>query len=325
MNKKFVISQTTKTDPNQEENTGSNWYEPAKSDPFNKLTKNVDPKGLQYSGSPNYVPYKSLEKPASPEQKSNLQYSGSPDYVKYDDLRIPEEYEQHARNVVQIKKDQQKKEAESLRSKTEYKDFTKTILTKDMFDNNIFAVQIELDRIKKEIPRNQTEIKDYNNRVISLAEYKTLLQNQIVKLESKQEYEELEASSAVSGSAGGPLGVKPGDDTQSWKGRRDLESLERLIRQRQENIADIEAYIFGLVTGIDQYSPFASQIAHTNAKFIKVADDMVKEADEEIEDYYNELYEGSEGSPDFGTALEHPEETRNELTTKIHHHKFKKK
>jgi hypothetical protein len=65
--------------------------------------------------------------------------------------------------------------------------------------------------------------------------------------------------------------------------------------------------------------------AHTNAKFVKLAEDIIKEADEEIENYYNDLYDESEGSPNFGTALEHPIETRNELSTKIHHHKFKKK
>ena len=145
-------------------------------------------------------------------------------------------------------------------------------------------------------------------------------------MESKQKYENIEASSAVSGSAAGPLGIKPSESSNEWQGRADIESLQRLIRQRQENIADIESYIFGLVTGVDQYSAFAPNVAHTNAKFVKMAeDDMLKKADEEIEDYYNELYEDSEGSPNFGTALEHPKETRNELTTKIHHHRFKKK
>lgn len=324
MNKKFVISQTTGTDPDSEEKIWQG-YEPSEDDPFNKnLTKEPPRNPLEYSGSQKYKRY-DISDAASPERKNNLQYSGSPDYVKYDDLDALNEYEQHARNVIQIKLQQQQKEAESLKSKSEYKDFTKTILTKDMYDKNLAAIKVELERIKKEIPRTQTQMKDFNNRLVSLAEYKNTLENQITSLESKQEYEELEASSAVAGSAGRPLGVNPEADAQEWKGRRDLESLERLIRQRQENIADIEAYIFGLVTGIDQFSAFAPNVGHTNAKFIKVADDLVKKADEEIEDYYNELYEGSEGSPDFGTALEHPKETRNELTTKIHHHKFKKK
>jgi hypothetical protein len=234
-------------------------------------------------------------------------------------------FEQKARNAYQEKLQKHKQEADALLNKSSYKDLTKTILTKDMFDNNLAAVKVELDRIKKLIPTTQKQIKDYNNRLILVAEYKTTLEQQAVVLESKQKYESLEASSAVAGSAAGPLGIKPSEN-MDWQGRADLESLQRLIRQRQENIADIESYIFGLVTGVEQFAPYKTDVAHTNAKFIKIAeDDMLKQADEEIENYYNELYEDSEGSPDFGTALEHPKETRNELTTKIHQHRFKKK
>lgn len=235
-------------------------------------------------------------------------------------------YEQKARNAYQEKLQKQKKEADALLNKREYKDLTKTILTKDFFDNNLAAVKVEIDRIKKLIPNGQKQIKDYNNKLVLVAEYKTTLEQQAVVLESKQKYENIEASSAVSGSAAGPLGIKPSESSNEWQGRADIESLQRLIRQRQENIADIESYIFGLITGVDQYSAFAPNVAHTKGKFVKMAeDDMLKKADEEIENYYNELYEDSEGSPDFGTALEHPKETRNELTTKIHHHRFKKK
>ena len=273
---------------------------------------------------------------------TNPSFSPSPfDEPKYDSLEeaarkgiqerpyTPEDfvgYEQKARNAYQEKLQKHQKEADALLNKREYKDLTKTILTKDMFDNNLAAVKVEIDRVKKLIPNGQKQIKDYNNRLVSVAEYKTTLEQQAVVLESKKKYENIEASSAVSGSAAGPLGIKPSESSNEWQGRADIESLQRLIRQRQENIADIESYIFGLVTGVDQYSAFAPTVAHTNAKFVKMAeDDMLKKADEEIEDYYNELYENSEGSPNFGTALEHPKETRNELTTKIHHHRFKKK
>jgi len=273
---------------------------------------------------------------------TNPSFAPSPfDEPKYDSLEeaarkgiqqkpyTPEDfvgYEQKARNAYQEKLQKQKKEADALLNKSEYKDLTKTILTKDLFDNNLAAVEVEINRVKKLIPNGQKQIKDYNNRLVLVTEYKTTLEQQAVVLESKLKYENIEASSAVSGSAAGPLGIKPSESSNEWQGRGDIESLQRLIRQRQENIADIESYIFGLVTGVDQFTPYKTDVAHTNAKFIKIAeDDMLKKADEEIEDYYNELYEDSEGSPDFGTALEHPKETRNELTTKIHHHRFKKK
>jgi hypothetical protein len=103
--------------------------------------------------------------------------------------------------------------------------------------------------------------------------------------------------------------------------KREVASLEKQIQLREQALAELDDYVVSLLVGES-----ATLNAHTSAKFIKIAeDDMVKEADEEIEDYYNSLYDDSEGSPDFGTALEHPKETRNELTTKIHHHRFKKK
>ena len=86
-------------------------------------------------------------------------------------------YEQKARNAYQEKLQKHQKEADALLNKREYKDLTKTILTKDMFDNNLAAVKVEIDRVKKLIPNGQKQIKDYNNRLVSVAEYKTTLQN----------------------------------------------------------------------------------------------------------------------------------------------------
>jgi hypothetical protein len=218
------------------------------------------------------------------------------------------------------------KQAKDLKNSSQYSDTKKTLLTQEIFDHNPFAIQVELERIEKIIPSNQKTFMNYYNEETEIVKYKAKLKDQLQKLKSKFEYEDLETSSSIMGSAGRVLNVKPSENLNEATGRRDLESLERLIRARQENIADIESYIFGLVTGVDQFSAFASNIAHTNAKFIKISKDhMVKESDEVIEDYYNELYEDSEGSPDFGTALEHPKETRDELSTNIHRHRFKKK
>lgn len=232
------------------------------------------------------------------------------------------EYEQDAKKAFQLKSRQLKQQADYLKNQSNYKDFTKTLLEKQHFEENLYAVQLEINRLEKEAPRTQKEIIDYNKRKVSLPEYISRLKNQEVVLNSKLAYEELEASSSVTGSAGRPLGVKPGADSGQWQGRRDLESLERLIRQRQENIADLEGYIFGLVTGTDEFTPYAPNVAHTNAKFVKTAEELIKEADEVIEDYYNELYDGD---PNFGTALEHFEENRNKTTEDISKHSSNKK
>ena len=70
-------------------------------------------------------------------------------------------------------------------------------------------------------------------------------------------------------------------------------------------------------------SPGISRSSSNKSKFV-LASKFVKEADEEIEDYYNELFEDTEDSPEYGTALEHPQETRNILTKDIPKHKHKK-
>ena len=70
-------------------------------------------------------------------------------------------------------------------------------------------------------------------------------------------------------------------------------------------------------------NPIVHKSSVENKKYV-LASKYVKEADAEIEDYYNDLYEDSEGSPEYGTALEHPEESRKTLTTDIPKHQHKK-
>ena len=228
-----------------------------------------------------------------------------------------------------------KAEAEALKNSPIARDFSKTMLSQRLFDYNKFAVDAEIERLSK-APREQTEILDWDNKKVKLKDFIQKLKKQAGLLADKPifsgEYAEFLNSTLASG-MGITMQLSPSQEAYEWQGPRELAALERLIRARKENIEDIDSYIFDLVTG-GEFTPFSSTIAHTNSKFIKIAeDDMVKEADEEIEDYYNELYDGSEGSPNFGTALEHPQKTRNQLTEKIKKHsqneifqsKFKKK
>jgi hypothetical protein len=70
-------------------------------------------------------------------------------------------------------------------------------------------------------------------------------------------------------------------------------------------------------------SPGISRSSNSKNKYV-LASKFIKESDAEIENYYNELYEDSEGSPEYGTALEHPKETRYILTKDIPKHDHKK-
>jgi hypothetical protein len=321
MDKKFIISQRLITNPSfpqQQNKLFPDNVVPLPYKPSGSIISNPSfPDGSggpipqpKYETLPEIIKKQLEADPPKPED----------DYKVTFDKNL--EYEQDAKKAFQLKSRQLKQQADYLKNLNSYKDFTKTLLEKQHFEENLYAVQLEINRLEKEAPRTQKEIIDYNKRKVSLPEYISRLKNQEVVLNSKLAYEELEASSSVTGSAGRPLGVKPGADSGQWQGRRDLESLERLIRQRQENIADLEGYIFGLVTGTDEFTPYAPNVAHTNAKFVKTAEELIKEADEVIEDYYNELYDGD---PNFGTALEHFEENRNKSTEDITKHSSNKK
>lgn len=194
----------------------------------------------------------------------------------------------------------------------------------------------DVDKIEKELAEiaiqffTDSQLKaanvTFNGRTSTVYDFKKDLQDQVDKIKSK------DIKSVYQSTLFGNLDYLGSDpEVMQDELQRELASLERQIVERENNIIDIDTYVAQLVTN-KEGARFTMQ--HTNAKFIKIAedddiksskDDMIKEADEEIEDYYNDLYEGSEGSPDYGTALEHPEETIDQLSTEIRHHKFKKK
>jgi len=222
------------------------------------------------------------------------------------------------------------KQAKDLKSSSKYSDAKKTILTQEMFDHNPYAIEVELERLQKIVPINQKTIINTYNEETDISKFKTKLKDQLQNLKSKLEYQDLETSASIMGSSGRMLDVKPSNNLNEATGRRDLEALERLIRARQENIADIESYIFGLITGIDQFSPFASNIAHTNSKFVKIADRPTEEeVFKPVEEYFDELYDDSVGSPNMGKLYTHPEKHRNQLSTEAQSQtsqpRFKKK
>jgi prefoldin subunit 5 len=194
-------------------------------------------------------------------------------------------------------------------------------LTKADFDKNESKVQQEITQIEKKYPTYKQIAVDvtFDGKRQKLDKFLKLLK---IKLSDLNEIKNVRGAydTPLFGNIGGKnVEVSTVDAQESLK--REVASLEKQIQLREQALAELDDYVVSLLVGES-----ATLNAHTSAKFIKIAeDDMVKEADEEIEDYYNSLYDDSEGSPDFGTALEHPKETRNELTTKIHHHRFKKK
>ena len=95
----------------------------------------------------------------------------------------------------------------------------------------------------------------------------------------------------------------------------DLASLEAIKVDAQKNLELIDDYILGLVTGRD-FKEFS--LNRTNNMFIKIADTpSEKEVIEPVREYFNELYEDSEGSPNVGDLYVEPEKHRGELSTEV--------
>lgn len=193
-----------------------------------------------------------------------------------------------------------------------YSDYSKTFLTPNDIKSDKGLVEAEIDRVKNIIPTSQMTIKDENGISIDKALFLQRLKQNLRLIEQQSAFSDVTQSELFAGT-----GL-----TQRYKideipeqidaeNKRELAAIEKLIRERQENIAELDAWVLRTLLG----KPFQAFTASGKNKFVKVADDMDKEADKVIEEYYDDLYEDSEGSPNYGRVLEHPEKYHHTLTT----------
>jgi primosomal protein N'' len=206
-------------------------------------------------------------------------------------------------------------------SQIEFNPEYSTKLTKaDLSNESKIDQEIKNIELKFPLQKQIATNVNFDNKEQTLDEFLKVLKQAKFDISEQKDIKSLYDTSLFQNIGGENVDVSTEEGRESLK--REIAAIEKQIQVREQTLAEIDNYVVSLLSG----EMAQLNIAHTNAKFIKIAkDDMDKEADEVIEDYYNELYEDSVGSPDFGTALEHPKETRNELTTKIHHHRFKKK
>ena len=67
-------------------------------------------------------------------------------------------------------------------------------------------------------------------------------------------------------------------------------------------------------------------ISHTNAKFVKTAENPSKEEIlNPVQEYFDELYDDTPGSPNYGKLMTHPDKHRNELSIEAQTQKSKAK
>lgn len=204
------------------------------------------------------------------------------------------------------------------------------------FDDYITTLTVQdlenPDKVKKEIENIEKSFTDderlstnvtFNNNRTNIDEFLRTLKQKEFDLNEKSEIGKQFDTNLFHYIGGKNVDISTEEGQDSIK--RELAAIEKQIQIREESLALIDNFIVTLLTG---EVASLNINANTNLKFIKVADGMHIEADEEIEDYYNDLYEDSEGSPSYGTALEHPKQNVNKLTTDIKPHtssKFIKK
>ena len=202
-------------------------------------------------------------------------------------------------------------------------------LTKAEFDSNEAKIQKEISEIEKNYPTYKQISVDvtFNGKKQTLDKFLKLLKQKLFDLKEIKDVKSAYDTPLFQNIGGKNVDVSTDDAQEELK--REVAALEKQIQVREQTLAEIDNYVVTLLTGeMGQLN-----ISHTNAKFVKIAnDDMNKMADEEIEEYYNDLYEDTPGNPPYGTALEHYEENRNKLTEDIKKHssskpepKFKKK
>ena len=198
----------------------------------------------------------------------------------------------------------------------------KTLLSKADFDTNESKIKAEIDKVEKEFtPDRQIAVDvDFNNQNLKLDKFLKMLKQQHSDLLEKKDVRKMYDTNLFHHIDGENVDVSTEDAREGLK--REIAALERQIQEREETLAQIDNYVVTLLTGeVGQLN-----ISHTNAKFVKVADKPSQdEILDPVEDYYNDLYEETPGSPDYGKIMTHPEKHRSELSTEAQTNKTKPK
>jgi len=206
-----------------------------------------------------------------------------------------------------------------------YPDYTPTLSRSD-FDKNESKIDLEIKNIEKKYPLNQQIAVNvnFNNKEQTLEDYLKLLKQQKADMEEKKNVGEMYDNSLFQNI--GSKNVEVSTEESRERLKKDIAALEKQIQVREQTLAEIDNYVVTLLTGeIAQLN-----IAHTNAKFIKIANQpSEEEVLEPVEDYFDKLYDNTPGSPNYGKLMTHPEKHRNELSTEAQVEnskpKFKKK
>ena len=180
-------------------------------------------------------------------------------------------------------------------------------LSPDDFKYNNGKILKELDKLKNQ--SSSAVIRGYDGKNYKVQDYMKTLQNQAFQV------------SKIGPKVEATPGIELEDIPQSEESKQtfleqEMASLQSSILDAENNVELIDTYILGLLTGKD-FTEF--KMANNNNKFVKVAKDeklekfRKQEVLDPVEEYYNELFDDTPGSPNYGTEMTHAPE---ELVTK---------
>lgn len=180
-------------------------------------------------------------------------------------------------------------------------------LSRDDFKYNNGKILKELDKLKNKNPSSVIQGYDGNNYKVE--DYMKTLQNQAFQVSK--------IGPKVESAPGIELqDIPASEESKQTFLEQEMASLQGDILEAENNVEVIDTYILGLLTGKD-FTKF--KMTNNNTKFIKLAKDKKldkfrkQEVLEPVEKYYNELFDDTPDSPDYGTEMTH---TPEELETK---------
>ena len=173
-----------------------------------------------------------------------------------------------------------------------------TLVEKDFSDSK--KLKQEIKNVEKNISEDIKTFESRLNKKIKSNEYGLSRQKELKNLQNTDLFKSLDMQDDV-------LTFDSETDDEDLK--RQLAAVIDLIRETKKNIAALDKFWLSALTNK------GLNLANNKSKFIKTADDMDNEADKVTKKYYNELYDDSEGSPNYGDILEHPEDYHHTLTT----------
>jgi hypothetical protein len=201
-----------------------------------------------------------------------------------------------------------------------------TTLTKQDFDSDPLKIQTEIDKIQKDFTADKAIAVNitFENKKYTLDQFIKLLKQQKSDLEEKKSIKKEYDSFLFHNIGGKNVDVSTEEGQDQIK--RQMAAIDKQIQIQEETLAQIDNYVVTLLTG----EMANLNIAHTNSKFIKIADQPTEEEVlKPVEEYFNNLYDDTPGSPNMGKLYTHPEKHRNELSTEAQvgnsKPKFKKK